>query len=48
MTGVEISLADGTPIYGVGIKEDITVIRTLDGVKAGTDEYLQKALELIR
>ncbi|ALC91771.1 hypothetical protein AM500_19775 [Bacillus sp. FJAT-18017] len=48
MTGVEISQADGTPIYGVGIKEDITVTRTFIDVKAGTDEYLQTAMGLIR
>ncbi|OCA84181.1 hypothetical protein A8F94_15790 [Bacillus sp. FJAT-27225] len=48
MTGVEVSLSDGTPIYGVGIKEDFTVIRTFDGVKAGRDEYLLLALGLIQ
>ena len=45
-TGMEVRRLDGQPHHGVGVLPDVYVERTLEGVRAGRDEFLEKALEL--
>jgi C-terminal processing protease CtpA/Prc len=47
-TGQEIRHADGRQLQGVGIAPDVTVAPTVDGIRAGRDEVLERALELLR
>ena len=46
-TGMRVSKHDGTQHHLIGIKPDVEVTRTLQAVKDGRDEYLEKALEII-
>ncbi|RHW43276.1 hypothetical protein D1B31_00975 [Neobacillus notoginsengisoli] len=48
MTGTETFTREGVSNYSVGVQPDIQVNRTLDGVRDGVDEYVEKALEVIR
>lgn len=47
-TGMEILNRDRTQTHIVGIQPDILVERTINGVKNGEDEYITKALEVIK
>jgi C-terminal processing protease CtpA/Prc len=47
-TGVKAVKPDHTPLHGVGVLPDLPVERTLNGVKQGRDELLDKALEIAR
>jgi C-terminal processing protease CtpA/Prc len=45
-TGMRVVKHDGSRHHGVGIIPDVPVQRTLKGVKAGRDEFLEKAIEV--
>jgi len=47
-TGMKVIKHDGTQHHGVGIIPDVKVEKTIDGVKEGRDEFLEKALELVK
>ncbi len=47
-TGAKILKLDGTQLYQFGIKPDYPVKRTIKAVKEGRDEYLEKAIEVIK
>jgi hypothetical protein len=38
---------DGSTHHGVGIHPTVPVSRTLKGVTAGRDEFLEKAIEVV-
>ena len=38
---------DGSQFHGIGIEPDIFVEKTIDGIKLGKDEFLEKAIEII-
>lgn len=46
-TGMKVVKHDSSQHHLVGIKSTIPVDRTVEGVRKGQDEYLNKALELI-
>src|SRR5262245_3193210 len=46
-TGMEVLKHDRTPFYGTGFVPDYPVTRTINAVKEGRDEYLDKAIEVI-
>ena len=46
-SGQEIRHADGRPLQRVGLIPDIEVKPTIQGIRAGRDEVLQKALEFL-
>ena len=47
-TGLKVLKHDGSQLHGVGILPDIYVDKTIQGVKAGKDEFLEKALDLVK
>lgn len=47
-TGMEVLNADKTQTHIVGIKPTVQIERTMEGVKRGEDEYIAKALELLK
>ncbi|RDU38013.1 hypothetical protein DRW41_00085 [Neobacillus piezotolerans] len=47
MTGTETFNAEGKSTFKFGIKPDVFVFRTMDGVLKGVDEYVEKAIEVI-
>jgi C-terminal processing protease CtpA/Prc len=47
-TGMKVIKHDGTRHHGVGIQPTVPVARTRAGVAAGRDEYLEKALEILK
>ncbi|MBN2206475.1 MAG: peptidase S41, partial [Candidatus Aminicenantes bacterium] len=47
-TGMRVEKIDGGRHHGVGIVPDIAVERTIRGVRAGRDEFLEKALAVAR
>jgi hypothetical protein len=48
ITGVGIFYADKTETQRKGVKIDVVVQPTIEGRKAGKDELLEKAIELIK
>lgn len=46
-TGMKVVKHDGSELHGVGILPDIYVNKTIEGVRLGKDEFLEKALEVI-
>jgi len=46
-TGMKVLKHDGSQHHGIGIKPDVLVNRTIEGVKAGRDEFLEVALNII-
>jgi hypothetical protein len=46
-TGMDVRKHDHTPFYTVGFPPDFPVTRTLAAVKAGRDEYLEKAIAVV-
>jgi Peptidase family S41 len=46
-TGWHVTKLDGSPFHGVGIIPDILVKPTINGIKAGKDEILDKAVEYL-
>ena len=47
-TGMKVTKFDGSQHHLVGIRPTVPVERTLKAVRDGRDEYIEKALELIR
>jgi C-terminal processing protease CtpA/Prc len=47
-TGMRVLKHDGSPHHGVGIIPHVRVERTIQGVKAGRDEFLEKAIEIAK
>lgn len=48
MTGIRAYNVDGSEFFGIGVKPDIEVIPTYEGVANGKDEVLEYVLNLIR
>jgi C-terminal processing protease CtpA/Prc len=46
-TGMKVLKHDGSRHHGVGIKPTVSVSRTIAGVAAGKDEFLEKAIEVV-
>ncbi|HEY2289326.1 MAG TPA: S41 family peptidase [Thermoanaerobaculia bacterium] len=46
-TGMKVTKHDGSPHHGVGIQPTVPVARTIQGVAAGRDELLEKAIEVV-
>lgn len=46
-TGQQVLLPDGSRLQRVGLKPDVEVRPTIAGIRAGRDEVLEKALELL-
>lgn len=47
-TGMRVLKHDGSQLHGIGFLPDVNVERTIEGVKAGRDEFLEKAIELAK
>ena len=47
-TGMKVLKHDGSQHHGIGILPDIYVEKTIQGIKDGRDEFLEKALEIAR
>ena len=45
-TGMRVIKHDGSKFHGVGILPDVYVEKSIEGVKSGTDEFLEMALKL--
>jgi len=45
-TGMRVTKHDGSQHHAIGITPDIYVSKTIEGIKAGKDEFLEKAVEL--
>ena len=48
ISGIGVFYPDGTATQRVGIVPDIEVKPTIQGIKDGRDELLEKAMEIIR
>lgn len=46
-TGMKVTQIDGSQFHCVGIKPDIVVEKTIQGVREGRDEFLEKAIEVV-
>ena len=46
-TGMKVVKHDGSKFHGIGVLPDIYVNKTIEGLKVGKDEFLEKALEFI-
>jgi C-terminal processing protease CtpA/Prc len=47
-TGMEVLHADGRPFQGIGIIPDVIVHPTIEGIREGRDEILEKGIEVLR
>tara|TARA_R110002012_G_scaffold140887_1_gene298586 strand:- start:10840 stop:12645 length:1806 start_codon:yes stop_codon:yes gene_type:complete len=47
-TGMRVLKHDGSQLHGIGFLPDVYVKRTIEGVKTGRDEFLEKAIELAK
>jgi len=46
-TGMKVLKHDGSQHHGIGILPEIYIEKTIQGVKDGRDEFIEKALELV-
>ncbi|MEO1051728.1 MAG: S41 family peptidase [Bacteroidota bacterium] len=46
-TGMKVSKHDRSQHHGIGITPDMYVNKTIEGIKAGRDEFLDKAIEIV-
>lgn len=46
-TGMKVLKHDGSQHHGIGILPNIYVNKTIEGVKQGRDEFLEKAIEIV-
>lgn len=46
--GMKVLKHDGSTLHGVGFLPDVTVKRTIKGVKEGRDEFLEKAIQIAK
>jgi hypothetical protein len=44
MTGIGVVRADGTTVQRVGEKPDVVVLPTLQGIRSGRDEVLERGI----
>lgn len=47
ISGIGVFYPDGTPTQRVGVNVDYTIYPTLKGIKEGTDELMEKAIEVL-
>ena len=47
-TGMKVLKQDGSQHHGIGILPTVPVAHTIAGIRAGRDEFLEKALEIVR
>ena len=47
-TGMRVKFGDGSRFQNIGITPDVPVAPTVDGIRAGRDEVLEKAIEVLR
>ncbi|HMI03874.1 MAG TPA: S41 family peptidase [Pedobacter sp.] len=47
-TGMKVKLQDGGQLHSLGIQPDVFVNQTIKGISEGRDEYLEKALEIMK
>jgi len=47
-TGMRVVKIDGSRHHGLGIKPHVPMERTVGGVRAGRDEFLEKALDIVK
>lgn len=47
-TGMKIVKHDGSQLFAKGIVPDVYVQKTVQGIKEGRDEFLEKAIEIVR
>jgi C-terminal processing protease CtpA/Prc len=47
-TGMRVTWPDGSPMWSIGIQPRIIVEPTLEGLKAGRDEVLEKGIEFLQ
>lgn len=45
-TGMKVFKHDDSPLHGVGIRPDVYVQKTIQGIRDNRDEFLEKAIEL--
>lgn len=45
-TGMKVTKHNGSQNHAVGVTPDIYISKTVDGIKTGSDEFLEKAIEL--
>lgn len=45
-TGMKVLKHDGSQHHGIGILPNVYVTKTIEGVKSGKDEFLEKAIEI--
>ena len=46
-TGAKVTNPDGSQFHCIGIEPDISLEVTIEGIRSGKDEFLEKAIELI-
>lgn len=46
-TGMEVRKHDHTPFYGVGFGPEVPVVRTIEGIREGRDEWLAAAIRFL-
>jgi C-terminal processing protease CtpA/Prc len=46
-TGMRVKFGDGSRFQNIGITPDVPVAPTVDGIRAGTDEVLEKGIEVL-
>lgn len=47
-TGMKVKQQDGSQLQGMGIQPDVFIAETQRAIKEGRDEYIEKALELLK
>lgn len=47
-TGMKVLKHDGSQHHGIGILPDIYIEKTIQGIKDGRDEFLEKAMEIVK
>lgn len=47
-TGMRVVKRDGTPHHGIGVLPTVQVVPTIAGIRAGRDEVLERAVEVLR
>jgi len=46
-TGMKVTNPEGSQFLCLGITPDVIVEKTIEGIKQGKDEFLEKAIEII-
>ncbi|MGI9551632.1 MAG: S41 family peptidase [Aurantibacter sp.] len=45
-TGMKVNKHDGSQHHAIGVTPDVYLSKTIEGIKAGKDEFLEKAIEM--